>query len=223
MKQLGMGALLAGALLGCTAAQAGVSVSAVNTATYVEDHGDAFDLAQGATVTGSSNCCIFGSGYAGNAIGFSYQAFNGEVGAIPYDGSIQASISFRTAAPVQLYGFDLYLSEDGQSNASIRDFLAVALYGSADGVHYDPLGGASFDGSSYWQQFGGTTVRVRSLFAPQTYQYFRLDTLSPADYSGRITELDAITAAVPEPASWALLLAGGAVALTAARRRQTGR
>lgn len=70
---------------------------------------------------------------------------------------------------------------------------------------------------------GPTSSGVRSTFASQTYQYFRFRAQDvQAFLGGRVVEIDAISGtatpgAVPEPGSWAMMIAGFALVGAAAR------
>lgn len=205
-------AVIAG--LSMSTAQAAVTVTVFDPDTYTENHGDPFDLAQGASITGSVNCCAFGAVFAENAIGGNHVAPNGEGGAVFDDGiASSGSISFQTAAPVTIAGFNLFLAEDPAWNGSIRHFTSVGLRGSLDNVTFDDLGQATLAGPTYLAAYGSPYLRVTSTFAPAAYRFFRLEVTYPAGVpfnGGRVLELDGIRAVdvVPEPASWALMLTG---------------
>lgn len=225
--------LLGGMLLAVgalpAAAEAAVTVSTFtfpNTGS-VGSTTDAFDVSQGTVVTGTS-------GYNGdtrpeNALG-GISSTSESQSLIFVDGTPQLqTLSFKTAAPVTISGYNLYLGQDAASNGNIRGFDTVALFGSLDGISYTSLGGIDLT-NPYQSGYGGTTILVNSTFAPAAYQYFRFEgtpydqgSFSKAFSGGRLVELDATSsavAAVPEPASWAIMIVGFSLIGAGMRHRQ---
>ena len=227
-------------LLGATAivtallpviAEAAVTVtsySAPSTGT-VGSTTDAFDISQGTVITGTS-------GYNGdtrpeNALGGTSPGRTEFETLIFADNSqTLQTLSFKTAAPVTISGYNLYLGQDAAANGNIRGFDTVAVFGSLDGIAYTNLGGIDLT-NPYQNGYGSTSILVTSTFNAATYQYFRFEgapydqgSFSEVYSGGRIFELDAISgtiAAVPEPASWATMIVGfGAIGAGMRHRRR---
>jgi len=229
-KTLLLAAVAASHLL-ATQAMAAVTVSTFDLATYVEDHSDLFDVAQGAFNI-ASDSSFFNvmhspalSDYPTDALGDLSTRNNVEPGHFLFgDGSSKASnwLTFKTRAPVAISGFNLYLLDS--PGTGYRRFTDVRLLGSLDGFTFSSLGGTTLTGSSYTNGYGSNAIRVTSTFASATYQFFRFEGNRPvfSQFDGaRIIELDAIAgvAVVPEPATYALMLLGLGIFGAAAKRR----
>ena len=106
----------------------------------------------------------------------------------------------------------------GTYNGSAITGLMAGLFG-ADNLYY--LTGPSFlDGSGLgFRTAAGNQV---NLFYQDSARSYRVNTLNPFT-TGFVTATSAaVTAAVPEPATWAMMIAGfGAVGLALRGRRQT--
>ena len=230
MRKAVLLAAIAASHLLATQAAAGVTVSTFNLSTYVEDHSDLFDVAQGAFNIASDSCflnILHSPPYCDittAAIG-GLPSTNVEPGHFLFgDGRTDFSnwLTFQTTAPVVIAGFNLYLLDDGPTG--YRRFTDVRLLGSPDGITFTNLGGTTLTGPSYTDGYGSNAIRVTSTFASATYQYFRFEGNRPvfsAFDGARIIELDAIAgvATIPEPGSSALMLAGLAGVAGLVRRR----
>jgi hypothetical protein len=228
-KTLLLAAVAASHLL-ATQAMAAVTVSTFDLATYVEDHSDLFDVAQGAFNIASDSMFLnirhspATSDDPSAALG-GLPSINVEPGTFLFgDGSGEASnwLTFKTRAPVAISGFNLYLLDS--PDTGYRRFTDVRLLGSLDGMTFSSLGGTTLTGSSYTNGYGSRAIRVTSTFASATYQFFRFEGNRPvfSQFDGaRIIELDAIAgvAVVPEPATYALMLLGLGIFGAAAKRR----
>ena len=124
------------------------------------------------------------------------------------------SIEWHTSAPILLTGYHLLAHPDAGFDG--RSFSQFKLYAEAGGS-FQLI--SSVDPAALYH---AGILDVQDQFAAVGAQNFRAEfTQATALFpkSGpRVVELDAITAAVPEPAGWALMLAGGA-ALLGWRRR----
>ena len=228
-KALLLAAIAASHLL-ATQATARVTVSTFNLSTYVEDHSDLFDVAQGAFNIASDSCCLnilHSPPFCDSptaAIG-GLPSTNVEPGHFLFGDQRDESsnrLTFQTVAPVVISGFNLYLLDS--PGTGYRRFTDVRLLGSLDGITFTDLGGTALSGSSYTDGYGSNSIRVTSTFASATYQFFRFEGNRPvlsAFDGARIIELDAIAgvAAIPEPGSSALMLAGLAGVAGLLRRR----
>ena len=112
-------------------------------------------------------------------------------------------IQWQTSAPLTLAGFRIGLAGDGGGNPDRDTQLIRFLVEGQEVALFDNDG---FDGN-VTHLFSGGAV---------TGDDFRIEFTRTTGQGGRIFEIDAITTAVPEPGSLALVLLGGAVL---ARRR----
>lgn len=211
-----------------TAANAAVTVTA-----YVQPAGtnagtttDAFDISRGTVVTGTSG--YNSSSLPENALGGTSDTPDRATLVFADTSQALQTLSFKTAAPVTISGFNMYLAQDGDSNGNIRGFDTVALFGSLNGTDYTNLGKVDLT-NPYQTGYGSTLVLVTSTFAAATYQFFRFEgtPYDQGDFSrrfpgGRLAEIDAISgvvAPVPEPATWAMMIVGFGLIGAAMRRR----
>lgn len=217
--------LSAATLLCSSPAMAQVTVTALPAGPIVENHTDLFDVSHGTIVTGGSGG--FPGFAAEDALGGSNPS-SLEPGNFVFNDFLfpqeVEGLDFRTAAPVTISGFNLFLGESGTVPTASRYFNSVKLLGSIDNVTFDSLGAITFAGPDYITAYGSHGILVQSLFASATYQYFRFEGLGPGFSGGRILELDAIAgtatpSGVPEPATWTMLLVGFGGIGFAMRRR----
>jgi len=207
----GIRALLAASLL-TTAFAAGAQTST-----------DAWDVAQGNAVTSISTAHpaglpagMFGAD-AGAFASFPVERLNTLFGDLLPVGTVH-SIEWHTAAPISLTGYHLLANADSVDLDvdNGRSFSQFKLYAEVDG-NFQLISSVNTA-----VLYNAGLLDVQGHFAAVGAQNFRAEftQLSGlfAKSGPRVVELDAITAAVPEPASWALMLAGGA-ALLARRRR----
>ena len=199
--------LLAAMLLSASPVAAQVTVTALPFASYATNHADLFEGAVYLGGTGNyptfNPSDVFGAVTSTSPEPGSY-VFND----FSYSYGTQI-LAFRTAAPVVISGFDLYLYSAG----GLRAFDSVKLRGSVDNVTFSDLGGLIFPTNDYASAYGSDFIRVRSTFASQAYQYFSLEGSDVQTALGaRVVELDAIggmvSGGVPEPATWAMMIMG---------------
>lgn len=206
---------LAGALLASTGAHAANTITALPQSDdlTVGTYGvttDAFDVAQGSTIVDNS-AVIFDPDHAIGGV----TPGQGEPANVVFNGAGPGFITFKTATPVTIDGFNLYVGEDDPgSSTSGREFATIGLSGSTDGVTFSSLGSFDFTSTSY-NAYGSNVLELTSTFAATTDQFFRIDEVSKAQgaaQGGRVLELDALSgsaaSAVPEPATWATMIAG---------------
>jgi len=184
---------------------------------------DAWDVAQGSVVTSVSTASPAGSpagmfgADAGAAAPFPVERLNTVFGDLLPVGTVH-SIEWHTAAPISLTGYHLLAHADGVDLDvdNGRSFSQFKLYAEVGG-NFQLI--SSVDTAALYSAGG---LDVQGSFAAVGAQNFRAEFTQASGLFGksgpRVAELDAITAAVPEPAGWALMLAGGA-ALLARRRR----
>ena len=204
----------AAAVIGTALASPAFAVAVV-TAGATE--GSQTDLFNGATVTATSPLL---SGFSANdafgavtpAPDFPPETTTGGH-TIFADGSATQFINFNTAAPVTIAGFVASISSDGPGSSD-RGFTSISLFGSSDGgMNYTQI-----DSTAIVPTLGGQTVTFS--FAPVTGQFFRFEG-TPSSNGSRILELDAVgIAAVPEPATWAMMIGGFGMLGGTLRRRQ---
>lgn len=211
-----------------TAANAAVIVTAYTqpAGTNVGTTTDAFDISRGTVVTGTSG--YNSSSLPENALGGMSQTPDRETLVFADTPQALQTLSFRTAAPVTISGFNMYLAQDPASNGNVRGFDTVALFGSLDGTDYTNLGSVDLI-NPYQNGYGSNLILVTSTFASATYQFFRFEgtPYDQGDFSrsfpgGRLAELDAISdvaAPVPEPATWSMMIVGLGLIGTTMRRR----
>jgi len=184
---------------------------------------DAWDQSQGSTVLSTSPlhpaglaAGMFG-GDAGPLSPFSAERFNTLFADLQPAGTV-SGITWQTADPITLTGFHLRSIKDGTSDG--RSFSSFSLFALLDGA-FQTL--SLIDANLLYTEAGVLDITMQ--FAPVTAQVFRAEFTQRSNLFGqsgvRVEELDAITAAVPEPGTWALMLAGGAL-LLARQRRQRG-
>jgi probable HAF family extracellular repeat protein len=186
---------------------------------------DAFDVSQG-TIVVSSTASIAGADMR-SAIGFVNPATLTTEPDTAYFSDANAagfvdSFVLKTIAPVTVAGFELRTYDDsyaGVGNAN-RAFSAVTLSGSNDGTNFSVLATGNL-GNSYTAAYGQSGILIEASFSPVTAQFFRFEGVQATFAGGRIVELDAIPAAlpVPEPATYAMLLAGLGMLGSIAKRR----
>jgi len=188
-------------------------------AAQAESSTDAWDVSQGSTVTQF----IANPGLPGNGPGM----FGGDAGEnSPFPGE-----RFNTIFPDLLPAGTVHVIE-WTTPASIT-LLGWQLQAAAD----EGNGARSFAHFTLSVEIGGAWVAVSSVdtlalyvdqhlqlsdsFAPVTASHFRAEFTQATSFFGasgpRVVELDAITAAVPEPATLALMV-GGLAALAWRRR-----
>ncbi|WP_457322188.1 PEP-CTERM sorting domain-containing protein [Roseateles sp. P5_E11] len=208
LRSLARGTLIA-SLLAAGLTQAASAASAT----------DAWDVSQGSAVTQFiANPALPGNGPgmfggdAGENSPFSGERFNTIFPDLLPTGTVHV-IEWATPAPITLLGWQLEAAADGGNGA--RSFAHFTL--SAE------IGGAWVAVSSVdtLALYVDQHLQLGDSFAPVTASHFRAEFTQATSFFGasgpRVVELDAITAAVPEPGTWALML-GGLAAL--ARRRR---
>ncbi|WP_174279748.1 PEPxxWA-CTERM sorting domain-containing protein [Sphingomonas bacterium] len=208
-------------------AQAQVTVTPT-TPGYTGSSTDLFDISNGSSIV-SSTPTQDGGGIgvtvypAINAIGGN-AGFGGDAGNTVFaDGSgATESFIFKTLSAVTISGVDLLLAAD-----EFRAFRNVALFGGNDGVVFNQLFSYDLGTGLYATTYGSAGITVAARFDPVSYSYFRFDgvpTSSGPFNGGRLIELDAIpgtiAAAIPEPASWAMMIVGVGLIGAGLRYRQ---
>lgn len=219
--------VLAASFLCAMPAMAAVTVTGLPAASFVEDTTDLFDVAQGTTVTGSTGGY---SGFYGEDAFGAVHASSLEPGHFVFNDFLypwqSQYLTFQTAAPISISGFNLYLGSD---SSGLREFDTIELIASLDNVTFVSLASTTIAGPTYLTAYGSTLLRVQATFADGTYRYFRLNAHDRAGFvGGRILEFDAIagssvTGPVPEPSTWAMMLVGFGVVGSAMRWRATRR
>jgi len=223
MRHIATAAILAAGAVG--GAQAAVTVTAVDPATFVTNRGDLFDQAAGATVVASTPLV---AGRIEAAVGDPRGDYL-ESAVFSDSAGLAQNFTVRTAVPaLAVGGFDLFLADDSNYVLDVpdRSFARVTLSGSLDGTTFTEL--ATTELQRYAQTYGSRLIRVSGSFAPAAYQFFRFDGLGSETarlYGGRVVELDAVPAAdvpaaVPEPESWAAMVLGLGLAGASMRRRR---
>ena len=97
------------------------------------------------------------------------------------------------------------------------------LFGSNDLTFTTPLGQVA-PLSNYTQHYGSSLIEAAFDIAnPVAYRYYLFGVTQRIGQplGARIIEVDGFAAAVPEPASWAMMIAGFGVVGGALRRRKT--
>ena len=203
--------LVAATMLMAGAAQATVSIVPVRS------EGSGTDAFNGASVSGTS----------GILNGFSaVDAFGAVTSSSPYAESLAgghvifnndpstAYIDFTPTGAPTIDGATIYLANDG--NTTFRGFGLVALYGTNDGLSFTLLESTALN-ANYTTYGGDGGLRLAFRFDPVSFASYRF-VGGIVNGGGRILEIDA--GAVPEPASWVLLIGGFGVAGTVLRRRR---
>ncbi len=123
-------------------------------------------------------------------------------------------IKFSTAGLVSLSGINAFVAQDGPSSA--RSFSSIKFFGSNDGGETYGVNLGSSGVLNY-----GETGSILASFAfdtPFVGQYFLFEGVNFSN-GPRIVEIDAI-GAVPEPATWAMMVLGFGLAGGAMRRKR---
>ena len=207
MKKIVLAGMAALATLAATGA------SAATTVTFGATEGSKTDLFNGATVTGNTQ--ILNGFSAADAFGAvtpatDYPPETTTGGHVIFANSGFNSISFSTAAPISFNTFRIFASGDGVGTA-FRGFTSVSLFAIIGGVD-TILGTASYDPAA-------GPVTITGTFNGITATDFRFDSLSE-NGGPRLIEIDA----VPEPATWGMMILGFAmVGMGLRARRKTTR
>lgn len=184
---------------------------------------DAWDVSQGTVITQftpnpglpGNGPGMFG-GDAGEGSPFAVERFNTVFPDLLPAGTVH-SIEWSTASPITLTGYHLQAARDGSNGRSFSLFRLLADTGSGFVLISSVDTTALYTGGP-----AALELDLTQTLPAVTAQSFRAEFTQATGLFGqsgpRVVELDAITA-VPEPASWALML-GGCVGLAAWLRRR---
>jgi hypothetical protein len=175
------------------------------------------DLFQGATVVTTSNLAgfanandLFGTSTAGTAE-------PGHVFAVD-DYPVKLSISFSTASPITIRGFNLFLHQDTGGGRSVENFSL--LNSRREVVESGTLLPGPFVAApvpNYASQYGTDFIGVYvTLAALATDSSWTIELTNNSGVGLRAYELDAV--AVPEPSTWSMLAVGLTTVMVLRRR-----
>lgn len=221
-------ALAAASVIGGAAARADIGPPISNPEPTGPIADNVFDYVGGIEILRTSN--LYAGSDARAAFGFEAEfgetshvlfADGGPVGAIDY-------IDFRTAAPVDLDFFQLYLADDSNTGSVNRGATSFNLLAGPKGgplMSIATLALGEHYRDTYGTASGRSSILIGGNLAAQGVQDFRLELTRATELGPRILELAGIgrIAAVPEPSSLALIGLGAAGLVGVVWRKRLGR